>query len=71
MSARKTTAKAHRSRRRKPPVRVRQLATFSLSDEARELLAELAERWGETRSGMVERLIRERARRDGLWRPGG
>ena len=44
MSAKKTTANARRSRRRrKPPVRVRQLATFSLSDEARELLAEVVQ----------------------------
>jgi hypothetical protein len=39
--------------RKRPPV------TLTLSTEARDRLDEMATRCGETRSGMVEKLVRE------------
>jgi len=39
--------------------RRRPVVQLTLSDEARQRLDEMATRCGETRSGMVERLIRE------------
>ena len=39
--------------------RKRPVVQLTLSDDARERLDEMATRCGETRSGMVERLIRE------------
>lgn len=39
--------------------RKRPVVQLTLSDEARERLDEMATRCGETRSGMVERLVRE------------
>jgi predicted transcriptional regulator len=41
--------------------RVRKLVTVTLSDAARETLDELAERSGESRSALIERLIMEAA----------
>lgn len=41
------------ARRKRPPV------TLTLSTEARDRLDEMATRCGETRSGMVEKLVRE------------
>lgn len=40
--------------------------SFRLSEEARSLLGELAERLGVSRTGIVEMMIRDLARREGL-----
>jgi predicted HicB family RNase H-like nuclease len=39
-----------------------------LSDEAREALTALAKRDGDSETGWIERAIREKARKLGLWK---
>lgn len=54
--------------------RARPVVQITLSPDARKRLDEMAARCGETRSGMVERLVREadmpRPRTSGAARPG-
>lgn len=63
MTARRKKAAAGRPKRNRP------LTTFTLSEEARDLLDKLAGHLGLSRSATVEFLIRQAARREGVTLP--
>ena len=41
--------------------------SVTLSDEAKKLLEELAKKYGVSQTAILELLIREKARQEGLW----
>ncbi|MFN8486530.1 MAG: ribbon-helix-helix protein, CopG family [Caldilineaceae bacterium] len=41
--------------------------SFSLSEEAKKLLEELAKKYGVSQTAILELLIREKAKQEGLW----
>ncbi len=46
---------------------IKQRTTFLLTAEVRRLLKTLAGKYGLTMTGMIETLVREKAKTEGLW----
>lgn len=42
--------------------------SITISDDAKRLLEELAEKYGVSQTSIIEMLVREKARMDGLWK---
>ena len=58
-----------KKRSRGQPRQNKRTTSFRLTPEARDLLERLAQRYGLNHSDMLEVMIRDRAKAEGLWPP--